>query len=93
MGRRGVVSLAFVTTTESTPGPREHWLCQWWGLTNAEAELTVKLARGQSLEAIAAERGVALSTARSQLRSVFGKTQTKRQAELVALVLAASPRI
>ena len=56
------------------------------GLTRAEAQLTVRLAAGDTLESIAEERGVHLSTIRAQLRSVYAKTHTNRQAELVAHV-------
>lgn len=56
-----------------------------YGLTRAEAELTVLLAQGESLEAIASARTVSLDTVRTQLRTVFKKTGTHRQGELVCL--------
>jgi DNA-binding CsgD family transcriptional regulator len=45
------------------------------------------LSRGLSLEQAADQRGVSLNTARGQLKRIFSKTQTNRQAELVRLVL------
>lgn len=57
-----------------------------FGLTRTEAELAVLIARGQSPEAIATARGVRFETVRTQLRGVFKKTETHRQAELVRLV-------
>lgn len=57
-----------------------------FGLTRTEAELAVLIARGQSPEAIAAARGVHFETVRTQLRRVFKKTETHRQAELARLV-------
>jgi DNA-binding CsgD family transcriptional regulator len=54
------------------------------GLTPAEAALGAALASGASLDRHARERGVALSTVRCQLKSLFAKTETRRQGELVA---------
>ncbi len=43
--------------------------------------------RGGGLKAAAAARGIAHSTARSYLKSIFEKTGTHRQAELVRLAI------
>jgi DNA-binding CsgD family transcriptional regulator len=59
-------------------------------LTPAEVQIALGIAEGRTLAAIAKMRGVAVSTARGQLKSVFAKTGTHRQAELVALL--AGPR-
>jgi len=56
-------------------------------LTQAESELVGQLARGHSLEEASRARGVSINTMRSHLKSVFRKTATNRQAELVQLVL------
>ena len=61
-----------------------------FGLSEAEAQLVGALVDGLTLKEIAARRGVAVTTVRSQLRSVFLKTETERQADLVALVLRVS---
>ena len=55
-------------------------------LTEAEARLAAKLARGESLENVADQFGIGKETARSQLKSIFGKTGVHRQGELVALL-------
>lgn len=57
-----------------------------FGLTPAEAEMTARLANGESLEAIAEARHVCVDTVRTQLRTVFKKTGTHRQGELVCAV-------
>ena len=57
-----------------------------FGLTAAEARLARLIARGDAPTEIAQAHGLSLATVRSQLASVFDKTQTRRQAELVALV-------
>lgn len=59
-----------------------------FGLTAAEAAVAAKVASGNSVEQIAAQRGVAVSTLRSQLHSIFRKTGTSRQAELAGLAAA-----
>lgn len=60
-------------------------------LTPAEARVTAMLAEGHAPKDIASLSGVALGTVRTQLKSVFAKTGTCRQADLVRLV-AALPR-
>jgi DNA-binding CsgD family transcriptional regulator len=57
-----------------------------FGLTAAEARLAVRLSRGQNLKEVADELEIGKETARTQLRSVFIKTETARQAELVAVL-------
>lgn len=57
-----------------------------FGLTPAEAEMTARLANGESLDAIAEARNVCVDTVRTQLRTVFKKTGTHRQGELVCAV-------
>ena len=58
-----------------------------YDLTNAEAALALELAQGTSMEEFAEKRKVSITTARSQLRSVFAKTDTSRQPQLVSLLL------
>lgn len=57
-----------------------------FGLTSAEANMAASLAAGATLEGAADQLGISKETARSQLKAVFDKTQTHRQAELVALM-------
>jgi len=56
-----------------------------FGLTAAEARLAREIAGGASLAEIAERRHITYATARSQLRAVFSKTDTHRQAELAAM--------
>lgn len=55
-------------------------------LTPAEARLAVHLASGASLIEAAEQFGVAHNTVRAQLRAIFDKTDTHRQADLVRLL-------
>ena len=57
-----------------------------FGLTPAEIRLALELAQGGILADIAQRRRLSRTTVRSQLASVFSKTQTTRQAELVQLL-------
>jgi DNA-binding CsgD family transcriptional regulator len=61
-------------------------LQQVFSLTPAEARLASGLAKGLDLQEISDLHGVSVGTLRVQLKSVFSKTQTKRQAQLVVLL-------
>jgi DNA-binding CsgD family transcriptional regulator len=57
-----------------------------YGLTPAEARLALALLNGNSLAEAAELHGTSELTARTQLKTVFQKTDTRRQAELVRLL-------
>lgn len=59
-----------------------------FGLTPAESRLATRLVTGESLEYAADRLGVCKETARNQLKAIFGKTDTHRQSELIALLSA-----
>ncbi|KQQ45617.1 hypothetical protein ASF58_18735 [Methylobacterium sp. Leaf125] len=59
-------------------------------LTPAEARLLQALAGGLRLQTYAESVGVQTSTVRTQLTSIFNKTGTKRQAELLSIVASLS---
>ena len=67
---------------------REQALQHLYGLSPAEAELAGALAAGKRLEQIARESGVSKETLRSRLRRIFLKTGTRRQAELLTVLLS-----
>jgi len=60
-------------------------------LSVAEAAVLTGLLEGLALTEIAVRRRTSVNTIRSQLRSIFRKTATHRQAELVALFSTQSP--
>ena len=62
-----------------------------YGLTPAEHRLIVALVNGDELHQIADNLSLSKNTIRNQLRSCFRKTGTKRQSELVALILSSVP--
>ena len=61
-----------------------------FGLTPAEARVAVRLQRGETPSEVADALGLSRETIRRQLKAVFAKTNTRRQAEL-ALLLARLP--
>ena len=63
-------------------------LQQLYRLTPAEGRIAAMLAMGESVEQIALAKGVSDATLRTQLRSIFAKTGTRRQADIVRLALA-----
>src|SRR5262245_7762725 len=62
-----------------------------FGLTPAEARLALHLVAGETLRCAAVNLSITYETARSQLKSIFNKTKTHRQAELVIVILTALP--
>lgn len=68
-------------------------LKETYGLTRSEAVVASMLVDGHSLEEIAEELGVELSTARSHLKRVFTKTDTHRQSDLVRLLMQGLSRL
>lgn len=57
-----------------------------FGLTAAEARLANRLRHGESLSDVAEAAGISRETVRQHLKSIFLKTGTNRQAELVLLL-------
>ncbi|MCY1413658.1 hypothetical protein D9M71_290940 [compost metagenome] len=68
---------------QAQPGPL---LAELFGLTPAERRLGELLSLGLTPEQSADRLGVSINTVRSQLRSLFRKTGTERQVELVGLI-------
>jgi DNA-binding CsgD family transcriptional regulator len=57
-----------------------------FGLTPAEARLAGRIGRGETLRDAAEAEGTTFETARTRMKSIFAKTDTKRQTELALLV-------
>jgi DNA-binding CsgD family transcriptional regulator/PAS domain-containing protein len=58
-----------------------------FGLTEAEAMLAALLATGEELRFAAARLGITYGTARARLAEIFQKTETRRQSELIRVLL------
>lgn len=85
--------LLFFTNLAAEAAPADDVLRHVFHLTPAEARLASRFAAGGGIEAVRADLAIGRETARTQLRAVFDKTGTRRQAELVALLsrLRAAP--
>lgn len=55
-----------------------------YGLTAAETQIAIQLGAGETPQAIAVARGVAVGTVRAQIKTICAKLGVSRQAELVA---------
>lgn len=69
------------------PADRVPALAQSFGFTRAEIDVLQELAAGATPSDIAQRRQVRVSTVRSQIRGLLGKSGCRRQADLVRLVL------
>jgi DNA-binding CsgD family transcriptional regulator len=69
------------------PGAPAAILAKTFRLTPSEAKLACIIARGAPPVIAARELMISRETARNQLKSVFAKTDTHRQSELVALLM------
>jgi DNA-binding CsgD family transcriptional regulator len=55
-----------------------------YGLTAAETQVAIQLGAGETPQAIAAARGVAVGTVRAQIKTICSKLGVSRQTELIA---------
>ncbi|WP_119418863.1 helix-turn-helix transcriptional regulator [Desertibaculum subflavum] len=67
--------------------PVGHLLGPLYGLTATETRVAEQLAAGDTIEQAAQALGMAWATARSHLAAIFRKTGTRRQPELMRLLL------
>jgi DNA-binding CsgD family transcriptional regulator len=84
-------AILFITEAEQAAVHRSERFSRDFGLTRAEAVFAVEISRGDGLQATASRLGVSLTTVRTHLAHVFDKTGTRRQAELVRLILQGQP--
>jgi len=83
----GNAVLLRVVDPDVAPLPDPAVLQDQFGFTPAEAAIATDILAGHDLAASAARRRVTLHTARAHLRRLFEKTGTRRQAELMRLLL------
>jgi DNA-binding CsgD family transcriptional regulator len=81
-----VIAAVIVVDMNDCPLPSEGLLTELYLLTPAEVRLAQRLSCGMDPSTIAREFGVARETIRAQLKTLFWKTGTHRQGELVALL-------
>lgn len=61
-----------------------------FGMTAAESAVALALVEGQTPEEHALRAGVSIATVRTHLRAVFERTQSRRQAEVVSVLMRLS---
>ncbi len=83
--------ILLLTDLRSPRQPNSTHLCAAFGLTAGEARLAASVASGVGVDGAAASLGVSRETARTQLKAVFAKTNTSRQAELAGLLARLRP--
>lgn len=86
-GQQGRSIAVMVSDPTRKPAAIGERLAAAHGLTPAEARLAEGLVQGGTLADLAEQFGIAPATARVQLRSIFQKTDTNSQTELVRQVL------
>jgi DNA-binding CsgD family transcriptional regulator len=85
---RPAVCVLITDPEDSRPLPIDR-LTEAFGLTQAEAALAALLAAGEELRSAAERLGITYGTARARLAQIFQKTDTRRQGELIQLLLTA----
>lgn len=99
LSRRSLPQLALVRPAvcvviadpDDEAAPAADMLRLLFGLTRAEARLAARLTAGEELRATAETLGITYGTARTCLAQIFQKTETRRQGELVRLLLTVLP--
>jgi DNA-binding CsgD family transcriptional regulator len=86
-------AVVFITDPEQKVEPSGEILRRLYGVTPAEHKLAVLLAQGRGLRQAAEIRQVTIGTARSQLKSVFRKTNVSSQSQLVRFLLLLPPAL
>jgi DNA-binding NarL/FixJ family response regulator len=80
-------AVLFISDPEQTKELPSKQLTRIYGTSPEEAELVAALIKGATLSEIADARAVREDTVRKQLKSIFRKTNTRSQLELVKLIL------
>jgi DNA-binding CsgD family transcriptional regulator len=84
-------ALVMIINPEQEPEPPKMLIRSLFGLTDAEADVAVRVMRGDGLKPIATDLALSRATVNTHLQHIFDKTDTHRQAELVRLLLATVP--
>jgi len=88
LGPTSPTAIIFINGSGQKAAARQDELRVFYGLSTAEAKLVGALLAGTPLGEYAERRGIAMATAKTQLRNVFAKTGQNRQADLVRHILS-----
>ena len=78
----------FVSDPESQPSTPAAMLRTFYGFTPAETRLASELLMHRTVEECAEILGISVNTARTQIKKLFEKTNTRRQSELLRVLSA-----
>ena len=79
-------ALLYLTPLDGMRAPSKQLMRSLFDLTAAETRVAGELFKGRTLQEIASDGGVSITTVRTQMRAILEKTGCGRQAELVALL-------
>jgi DNA-binding CsgD family transcriptional regulator len=82
-----ITAVAFINDPSRRQRPAQEMLRVVYGMTPAECRIALLLSDGRAPRQIAELVGVSFNTIRSQMKSIFAKTNVKRQGELIRLLL------
>src|SRR5665647_1013149 len=83
------MAIIFVNDPDRNSRPDAAQLREKFGLTAAEAGFAVEISKGDGIQAAADRLSISRATARTHLSRIFEKTGTRRQAELVRVLISA----
>ena len=83
-----VCGIVFITDPAREPRLDADALQRTYGITEGETRLAARIATGDTLQEAAEACGIALGTAKTHLARLFEKTGTRRQADLVRVLLS-----
>jgi len=84
----GALVALFLSDLDSRCRPSEAMLIAFYDFTQTEARVVANLALGLSVGDIAEVQGISRNTVHHHLKSIFDKTDTTRQSELISLILS-----
>jgi len=87
-GLAGASAIVFANDPETRSPTTAQALARMYKLTPAETRLLDALLQGERLSEFANRTRISVNTAKTQLKQLFAKTETNRQAELMRLVLS-----
>lgn len=87
------VSIDGVAAADTPGTPAAAQLREQFGMTQAEANFALEIATGDGIQAAADRLSISMGTARTHLSRIFQKTETRRQAELVRILISAASKI
>jgi DNA-binding CsgD family transcriptional regulator len=83
-----LAALVFLVDPATATRSRAASLCAVYRLTPTEARIADLLAGGSDLREVSAQLRIAFETARFHVKRILAKTGTRRQSDLIRLVLA-----